>query len=246
MKSAIKAIIPERVLHVIRQARRRHQLAAFRGQPIGATFDAIYARGLWNHGVPFNSGSGSYGDCAAQYVAFVQNLIRSHDIRSIVDVGCGDFNVGSKLCGHVEQYRALDVSQVIIDQNRKTFASLDNVVFTQLDGTAQPLPRADLVTIRQVLQHLTNAQIERVLRNVERSGARFALISEHVPTAPFLAGPNLDVPSHSADTRVLLDSGVFIDEAPFSRNARRIHTIPLSPESRDRETLMVFLWELDS
>ena len=39
---------------------------------------------------------------------------------------------------------------------------------------------ADLVLIRQVLQHLTNEQISRILANLEASEWRHALITEEI------------------------------------------------------------------
>jgi hypothetical protein len=191
----------------------------------------VYKRGLWKQGNSL-SGVGSEGVLAERYVAFVLNYARARGLRSVLDGGCGDFSVGSKLAPAFVRYSAMDVSSHIIDINRRRYSGPDwqHVRFAVADMTTDDMPAADLVLIRQVLQHLTNSQIEKILRNLEAGRWRRALISESVHDPANNQVPNLDLPSHSVRTRASLGSGVFIDRPPFNRPARRIATLYASED----------------
>jgi hypothetical protein len=52
--------------------------------------------------------------------------------------------------------------------------------FLVLDALSSELPTADAVLIRDLLGHLTHAQVHRLLRNVKRSDARL-LLATHYP-----------------------------------------------------------------
>ena len=161
-------------------------------------FNFIYENRLWGRDPERLSGPGSYGDCAETYLAFVRTFLSDYSIRSVTDIGCGDFNIGSQLCDLVDRYYALDVSSTIVRRNRKRYGGFRNVTFAVADACAGELPPAELVTVRQVLQHLTNDQISKVLNNIERSGFKYALITEHIVSPAAMARPNLDLP-HDSD-----------------------------------------------
>lgn len=67
----------------------------------------------------------------------------------------------------------------------------------------------DLCVVRQVLQHLSNDQITRVLKRLQPF--KTAIVAEHHPAR--LLRPNLD--KHTgADTRIEFDSGVYLEYPP--------------------------------
>jgi hypothetical protein len=218
---------------------RRRRLSQL---PIQEAFDEVYRRGLWKSGDAY-SGPGSEGLLADRYVALVQDYAATHKLRTVVDAGCGDFFVGSRLASSFDGYTALDVSPLIIEINKRRYVdpNMQHVSFGVADMTSTTFPRADLILIRQVLQHLTNAQIERILSNLEASEWRRALITEDVSRPGNNPIPNLDMPSHSARTRIPLGSGVFIDEPPFNRAAKRLAVIHGAPAGEEPKSgLLVF------
>ena len=75
-----------------------------------------------------NSGSGShYPSLVIPYMAAVQGLLKSTpQIRRVVDLGCGDFNVGQDIAPLVREYIACDVVPELIARNQQKF-SLPNV-----------------------------------------------------------------------------------------------------------------------
>jgi SAM-dependent methyltransferase len=227
LKNVIKGILPDSVnsrigtMLMLRRQRYLSQLG------IQDAFDEIYKKKMWKQGDSL-SGVGSEGTLARDYIQFVLDYAQKHNIQTVVDAGCGDFSVGSQLAPRFERYSAFDISPHVIEINKKRFADLmsnHHVTFAVADMTTTALPACDLVLIRQVLQHLTNTQIEQILINLESSKWRRVLISEEVYDPENNQQPNIDLPSHGVANRVALESGVFIDREPFNRPAKRLIAI---------------------
>jgi hypothetical protein len=248
-RSTIKKVFPpnlRRGISLLLNKRRERRLSRLSA---GEAFDEIYRRGIWKIGNA-QSGPGSEGSLADRYVELVLSYAARHNLRTVVDGGCGDFSIGSRLAPNFVSYLAVDVSPMIIEMNKQRYASFFKqhaVAFAMADLTSTVLKRADLILIRQVLQHLTNSQVELVLRNLEAADWRRVLITEEVQDSRNCATPNLDLPSHTFNTRVALRSGVFIDREPFNRSANRIATIEEEAVGeRPRTNLLVFELTRDS
>jgi hypothetical protein len=241
--SLIKQLLPGRLRDGIDTAfARRRQRRVVSELPLREAFDEVYRKGMWKRGNA-DSGPGSEGLLADRYVALVQDYAARHKLHTVVDGGCGDFFIGSRLASSFERYVALDISPVIIETNKRRYENLamQHVSFGVADMTSTIFPQADLVLIRQVLQHLTNAQIEQILRNLEASNWRRALITEDVCNPRNNPDPNLDLPSHSVRTRIPLGSGVFIDKPPFNRPAKRLAFIhDVEDDKEPQSGLLVF------
>lgn len=111
-------------------------------------FDLIYKTSYWGH----KSGPGSDPIAAKKWVDTVNSHLKDEGLLSVLDVGCGDFRLGSKynLAGKI--YYGVDVSSEIMEANVNT----DNVSFIVGDALKIELPKTDLVLIKDVLQHLPN------------------------------------------------------------------------------------------
>jgi hypothetical protein len=241
LKSVVKKLLPARITREIGSMlveRREKQLGQL---SLRDAFDEVYKQRMWKQG-DADSGVGSEGLPAERYISLVKEYAASHRLRTVVDGGCGDFRVGSQLAPNFERYTALDVSPHIVALNNQRYADLvrKNVTFATADMTAATFPHADLVLIRQVLQHLTNAQIGKILANLFASDWRRVLITESVHAPDDNPSPNLDLPTHTVRTRTSLGSGVFLDKPPFSLPARRIATIYSTANGRvERGGLLV-------
>jgi hypothetical protein len=83
-----------------------------------------------------------------------------------------------------------------------------------LNLAADELPPADLAIVRQVLQHLSNAEIEAFVGRLNASKpCKYLLVTEHVPSGDFQS--NADY-STGSDIRIRIGSGVVLHEAPFN------------------------------
>jgi SAM-dependent methyltransferase len=85
----------------------------------------------------------------------------------IVDLGCGDFEVARALLQRLPgfTYIGCDIVPELIAYNQRTNAG-PGITFRQLDIVSDPLPEGDVCLVRQVLQHLSNADISVFLRKV--------------------------------------------------------------------------------
>jgi SAM-dependent methyltransferase len=195
----------------------------YSGLSIAETFDRVYATHLWggSQADELHSGAGSRGRLALEYCALMQPEIKSRGIRSLADLGCGDFAIGGCLAAMIADYTGIDIVQRVIDVNQSRHAA-ERCRFFQADITNDPLPPADAAILRQVLQHLSNVEIRAALHNVLRTYS-IVFVTEHISTR-WLSRPNLDM-VHSPATRVARCSGVYIDRPPFNLAAKVVGDI---------------------
>jgi SAM-dependent methyltransferase len=207
--------------------------SSYQGLSTKEVFTKIYEEGAWGSATdtdrPYYSGGGSH-DAAivGPYVDASRLLLASYSPKpDVLDVGCGDFRVGSQLRNLCDRYTACDIVEQVIDDNRKRYADL-NVDFKVLDLTSQELPTADVVFVRQVFQHLSNAQILACITQIQAKWNTL-VVTEALPTKPDFV-PNLDKPV-GPEIRLPLDSGVVLTSPPFNlvvRNQRTICEVPAS------------------
>lgn len=191
-------------------------------EDLAKIFTDIYQNGVWGRSADisqkFYSGGGShnpqivneYVNSVAVVLGFFQLFLdRKPDI---VDLGCGDFAVGARLRGLARNYAACDIVEPLIAFNRERFKDLA-VDFSTIDLSKDPLPAGDVVFIRQVLQHLSNAQIIELIPKLSER-YRYLVLTEHLPSEPGFIH-NLDKPS-GPDIRLRLKSGVVLTSPPFN------------------------------
>lgn len=193
-------------------------LKRFQNLPIKQQFTRIYKEQIWGRSpdkdMPFYSGTGSHESTVVDtYVKAVQAFLSNLGTRpSAVDLGCGDFAVGARLRPLCSTYIACDIVEPLIEFNRSRYAHL-HVDFQTLDLTQDDLPEGDVAFLRQVLQHLSNAQIARALEQIARK-YRYLILSEHLPRLKRFP-PNVDK-RPGPDIRVHFGSGVVLTAPPFN------------------------------
>jgi hypothetical protein len=209
----------------VRQGLRRRDRAAWAGMSAEQVFSQIYDRRLWGGTSGFHSGSGSHDpQVVSPYLAAVRAWMAGQGVLDAVDLGCGDFHVGSQLRPLFRGYIACDVVPALIDHHRAG-PHAGTVDFRRLDLARDPLPPGDVVFLRQVLQHLPNAMILSLLPKL--AAYRWLILTEHLPSDPDFP-PNLDKPL-GPDIRLRLGSGVELCVAPFllpARDARVLCDVP--------------------
>ena len=57
------------------------------------------------------------------YVAFISAFIEKNSIKNILEIGCGDFLVGSRYADKSEFYTILDVVNPLVDYNISRFGN---------------------------------------------------------------------------------------------------------------------------
>jgi hypothetical protein len=184
-------------------------------------FTHIYKKNVWGGTKSeFYSGTGSrYPYITDPYVSALRDYIRNLKNLGMsvnaVDLGCGDFHVGSQLVDLTDSYQACDIVPALIERNKEVYAK-KNLTFQVLNAIDDPLPQGNVVFIRTVLQHLSNQQIQKILSKLGQYG--LWIITEHLPRSNDFV-PNLDQPT-GPGIRLSSNSGVVLTAPPFSISPR--------------------------
>lgn len=198
----------KRLYHRARGSRNRTKSTA-------EVFSNIYSSKQWGSAGDFNSGAGTLdGEVASPYVLAVRNALNERQIVNsrFVDLGCGDFRIGSQIAPLASSYIGGDVVPALVDHLNKTHGN-ERISFRCVDMVLDELPEGDVCFIRQVLQHLSNDQIQRILPKLSRY--RCVFITEHIPNRGKPHEANIDK-AQGPDIRLYWNSGVFLDQSPFS------------------------------
>lgn len=181
--------------------------------PTKDAMEQVYALNLWgNNNTSFYSGEGSHNpELVNPYINVVTTFLKSFKTPLVLcDFGCGDFNIGKQLVEHTKKYVAVDIVTDLIDYN-KTHFKADNLEFHCLDIAVDNLPSGDCVLLRQVLQHLSNFEIQSILNKLSKY--KYIILTEHLPKEDFT--PNKDIISGQG-IRLKKQSGINLLAPPFN------------------------------
>ena len=134
-------------------------------------FSKIYKEDLWQDG----SGGGSKVENVGEYVDVLQKYIDKPEVKTVVDLGCGDWQFSKFLDLSSVLYLGVDVVDSVIDSNINLY-SASNIDFISRDITTYEVPQVDLIICKDVLQHLCNKDVISVLVKIIKS-SKFALIT---------------------------------------------------------------------
>lgn len=213
LRKMARNVLPRPILEMRAKAAEVRRHREYKNLPIEKVFAKIYQGNEWGGEEGFYSGTGSHDPAiVVPYVLAVREVLGQFRARPVVvDVGSGDFNVGSQFIDLVTRYYACDIVADLQEFNRQKYA-FDNVEFLCANAVDDELPPGNLIIIRQVLQHLSNAQIQKILKKCYLY-PRW-VITEHLPGSPSFV-PNRDIDA-GCGIRVLFDSGVDLLAPPFS------------------------------
>lgn len=130
---------------------------------IGAIFNNIYSNSLWG----FKSGNGSDPENAKEWISNVNFFIKENNIKSILDLGCGDWRISSQLNLKNINYIGIDASSNIIEEIKVN--ETENIKFICGDIEKIDYPNVDLILIKDVLQHLPNISIQNIVNKAIKS-----------------------------------------------------------------------------
>ena len=136
-----------------------------RDSAVQSVFETIYSRAIWGGG----SGAGSNPGRTCLYAALVQYLMDRHGVRSVVDIGCGDWRFSHLLDFGDRDYLGIDIVPGVVAANREKYGTA-KIRFERGDATRiDALPHYDLLLCKDVLQHLSNANVRAFLGKIDRS-----------------------------------------------------------------------------
>lgn len=182
-----------------------------------AIFSEIYANNTWGgQAGQLYSGGGSDLENTKPYREFVNQFMADHQIMSILDLGCGDFRVGGNIDLEGRTYIGVDIVPQVVESLNAKYAS-ENVSFNCLNIVEDNLPLADLCLVRQVFQHLSNADILSTLSKLRKF--KHVLITDGVP-ASGEGPPNMDKVADNFTRINKHRSGLYLEKPPFNQTGK--------------------------
>ncbi|GAA3628964.1 class I SAM-dependent methyltransferase [Flavivirga jejuensis] len=181
--------------------------------PTKEAMEQVYAMKLWGGGESdFYSGTGShYPEIVKPYIDVLTSFLTSFKSPLVVcDLGCGDFNVGKELVKYTKKYVAVDIVPDLIAYNKEKFKE-ENLEFHCLDIAVDDLPSGDCAILRQVLQHVSNEEVQSIVSKL--TDFKYVILTEHLPEGDFV--PNKEIISGQG-IRLKKQSGLNLLAPPFN------------------------------
>lgn len=181
--------------------------------PTKDAMDQVYKMKLWgSDSSVFYSGEGSHlPEIINPYISSITSFLKSFQNELIVcDLGCGDFNIGKELVQFSKKYIAVDIVEDLITYNKEHF-KIKNLEFQCLDIAKDDLPQGDCALVRQVLQHLSNNEVQSIVNKLSKF--KYVILTEHLPIGDF--EPNKDIISGQG-IRIKKQSGIKLTSPPFN------------------------------
>ena len=123
-------------------------------------FETIYRNDSWTNG----SGPGSAPSSTIEYRGFVERFIVENGVKTVTDLGCGDWQFSRLMDWSQVDYTGFDIVQSVIDANQRNHGAA-NIRFQRLSNIDE-LPGGDLLISKEVLQHLPNDVIADYLGHI--------------------------------------------------------------------------------
>ncbi|WP_035722319.1 class I SAM-dependent methyltransferase [Bradyrhizobium sp. ARR65] len=179
---SIKEIV-RHVMHVAGLGRLYRLVKALRGNKtlhllgnhdLESAFSNIYQLDVWRgHQGTSRSGPGSDLLAACEIIEPLKGLLVELECTCLVDIGCGDFNWMQQVVARgTFRYIGCDIVRSIVDANLARHQT-ERVTFRHLNACEEPIPFGDVIICREVLFHLSLADISRLIRNVKSSPAAY-------------------------------------------------------------------------
>jgi hypothetical protein len=179
----------------VRQLRNRiaYRICDYSAAPLARRFAAVYNDYEWA-GVgatrPISGlGSSLRATVGVRNQAFValQSLFRGKDRLRIIDAPCGDMTWMPELLKMLAprfagiEYLGTDIVPKLVAENWKIAPIAPNVEtrFQCLDVTKDEIPACDLFFCKDLVNHLCNRDIFRLLMNLQQSGCSYAMITNN-------------------------------------------------------------------
>ena len=173
MKKFLKLVLPDFLIKYLIKIHWEIELKKFKKMNNYDIFKKIYTDKLWTpenekNNFKFYSGVGSHKtELTKEYIIKTTQFLKSFKQKpDILELGCGDFGLSSKLVEFSNNFIACDIFDQLIEINKIKYNNL-KVEFRVVDMTKDNLPKADICIVRYVLQHLSNEMIIKFITKIK-------------------------------------------------------------------------------
>lgn len=136
-------------------------------------FSDIYKNNNWDSDESV-SGLGSTLEHTRVIIDKLPGFLLKHQIKSVLDAPCGDFNWMKHVDKSGFNYIGGDIVQELVDDNNKRY-STSKIKFIKINIITEQLPDVDLIIVRDCLVHFNNESIKLFFNNLMSSNIRYIL-----------------------------------------------------------------------
>jgi hypothetical protein len=136
-------------------------------------FEKIYSLHHW-YDEESKSGPGASLKQTETVRAIVSKLLKELQVKTLLDIPCGDFNWMKEVDLSLCDYTGADIVSDIVTQNESNY-SAQGRRFVWADITFSELPQVDLLFCRDCFVHFSYADIWKAITNVRKSGVKYLL-----------------------------------------------------------------------
>jgi hypothetical protein len=122
------------------------------------------------------SGPGSTMASTAALRDALPQLFKKYNISTFLDAPCGDHNWIQHADLSQVSYIGADIVPELIAKNELNYGD-DAHSFITLNLISDPIPKVDMIMVRDCLVHLNTTQIMRVLANIKQSNVKYILLT---------------------------------------------------------------------
>jgi len=136
-------------------------------------FTLFYKSGYWRSTSKESfSGAGSSIQATEEIRRELSIFLKKYNIKSILDVPCGDWYWMKEVDLQGINYIGGDIVDDIVELNNLNYLS-NTVKFKVIDIVNDPLPKSDLIFVRDCFVHLKDDDIILALKNIVKSGSKY-------------------------------------------------------------------------
>jgi len=151
-------------------------------------FSSYYNNNYWRNNESV-SGGGSTIEGTKILREKLEKLFSKYEIKSILDLPCGDYNWMQYVKKDGIKYTGADIVGEMVEIDNKLFKN-DLINFVKLDITKDNLPQNDLIIVRDCFVHLSYENILKALKQIKQSKSKYLLVTS------FSKWPrNFDIPN---------------------------------------------------
>jgi SAM-dependent methyltransferase len=140
-------------------------------------FATIYKNNIWESNESY-SGGGSHVNSTKVIRETLPILWEQYNIKTFLDVPCGDFNWMKDIKKDNIVYIGGDIVDELIEQNNQKY-KMGNISFKVIDITQDILPTVDMIFCKDCLQHLSYENVFKALRNFKHSKSKYLLTTSY-------------------------------------------------------------------
>lgn len=164
LKPTLKKVGIHKIWHILKNFLESRYLTTKSREDI---FTRIYQKNSWK-GKESVSGRGSDMDETEELLLQLPLLLKKYQIKTVIDLPCGDFNWMQHLDYDFDHYTGIDIVEEIIQSNNKKYSN-EKRFFKKKDCLNDDIGSADMLMCRDLLIHFSEEDIFSFLNNIQKA-----------------------------------------------------------------------------